>query len=56
MSLVLHDQREPTRGGSNQNCANIARNLYRSSNNLVGSKERHNRKEGSIEMHLEEVF
>jgi hypothetical protein len=53
---MLHSQREPTRRGSNLNSAYTARNLYRSSNNLVGSEESHNRKEGGTEMHLEEVF
>jgi hypothetical protein len=53
---MLHSQRELTRRGSNLNSAYTAWNLYRSSNNLVSSKESHNRKEGGTEMHLEEVF
>lgn len=56
MSLVLHDQREPTRRGSNLNCVYIARNLHSSSNDLVGSEESHSRKEGGSEMHLGEGF
>lgn len=50
---MLHDQRKLIRGGSNLSSANIIKDVYRSSNNLISSKESHNRKRVILKYILE---